>query len=449
MGRQKRNSIVKYVANYFFVILLMLSLAMLGFVVFLSNQLNLNSIRRQLSVELRRNARHMYYENGNYVLDDEFMFQDEGWTYVILDEEGGLVEGCYPNDMDVNLEVKSGKLQEFKANGSAYYIQDRKSLHNPFTIRCIVEKSRIDAAYDNVIYLTWGIVVFIIGVSIVLWKILERHELRQVQQVVEEVGQIGEETDLSKRMEYDGRFVEIRSLVEANNRMLDRLEETFENQKCFTSDVAHELRTPITVLMAECEYIQPQMEKDEEVKEAFGLIERQVKKMNNIIVQMLNLSRLDQDKMKVNPEWMDLRELVYAVCDDRNIQNSGVTFDIKIAPHFRVFADIGLMHILIQNLIDNAVKYGPEQGTVWIWSEESQDEYLLHIKDEGSGIEEENLEKIFRRFFRVEKNELIEGFGLGLSMVKRIAQKHHGDVSVQSVLGEGSTFTLHLPKHLV
>lgn len=104
------------------------------------------------------------------------------------------------------------------------------------------------------------------------------------------------------------------------------------------------------------------------------------------------------------------------------------------------------MNILIQNLIDNAVKYGPEHGTVWIWSEETEEEYLLHIKDEGNGISEENQEKIFRRFFQVEKSELVEGFGLGLSLVKRIAEKHHGTVTVESKLKMGSIFTLYLPK---
>lgn len=450
MGRQKQSSIVKYVANYFFVILLILSFVLLGFVVFLSNQLTTISIRRELSIELRQNAKYMKFDdNGSYVLDEEFMFEDEEWKYAVLDEKGSLLEGSYPLGFPEDLEVSSEKLRELKVNGTSYYVQDRKSSHHPFAIRCIVEKSKINVAYDNVIYLTWGFVLFIVGMSIVLWKILERHELRQVHQMVEEVGQIGKGINLSRRMEYDGRFVEIFSLVEANNRMLERLEDMFENQKRFTSDVAHELRTPITVLMAECEYAQPQMQKDEEVKEAFQLIERQVKKMNNIVVQMLNLSRLDQDKMEPELEWMDLGELVYAVCDDASIQGEKqVTFQIEIAPHFNVYADIGLMFILIQNLIDNAVKYGASQGTVWIWSEESEEEYLLHIKDEGNGIEEENLEKIFQRFYRVEKNELIEGFGLGLSLVKRIAEKHHGAVTAKSVPGIGSTFTLHLPKHM-
>lgn len=449
MGRQKQKSIVKNVANYFFAILLFLAFVMLMFVVFLSNRLTYSHIRRELSNELRENAQYMHVRQETYILDDEFAFQDEDYVYVILDSEGKLVEGSYPQGFPSDLEVNTGKLRIVTANGVDYYYQDREYIHSHYTIRCVVEQSKMSSDYDKFVYLTWVIVFFIIAVSIVVWKLLERHELQQVNQVVEAVGQIGREKSLSKRIEYDGRFVEIASLAQANNRMLDQLEEVFEIQKRFTSDVAHELRTPITVLMAECEYAAHKMKQDDEVGEAFRVIERQTKKMNGVIVQMLNLSRLDQGKLKLNLEWIDIGEIVEAVCDDISMQSTKqVVFKTDIAPDFNVYADIGLMTILIQNLLDNAVKYGPEGGRVWIWSEETGEEYLLHIKDEGKGISKENQERIFRRFFRVEKSELVEGFGLGLSLVKRIAEKHHGFVTVESELGVGSTFTLHLPRNI-
>ncbi|MCM1256753.1 MAG: HAMP domain-containing histidine kinase [Roseburia sp.] len=451
MGRQrkKQKSIVKYVANYFLMILLFLAFLMLVFVVFLSNRLNYSSIRRELSNELRKNAQYMHARRGNYVLDEEFIFQDENCIYVILDSGGKLVEGSYPQGFPEDAEVITGKLRVAVANGVDYYYQDREYIHSHYAIRCVAEQSKMSSGYDKFVYLAWVIVFFIIAVSLVVWKLLERHELQQVNQVVEVVGQIGSEKSLSKRIEYDGRFVEIASLAQANNRMLDQLEEVFEIQKRFTSDVAHELRTPITVLMAECEYAAHKMKQDDEVGEAFQVIERQTKKMNGVIVQMLNLSRLDQDKLKLNLEWIDIGEIVEAVCDDISMQSAKqVVFKTDIAPDFNVYADIGLMTILIQNLLDNAVKYGPEGGRVWIWSEETGEEYLLHIKDEGKGISKESQERIFRRFFRVEKNELVGGFGLGLSLVKRIAEKHHGFVTVESELGMGSTFTLHLPRNM-
>lgn len=448
MGRQKQNSIVKYVANYFFALLMVLAVVMICFVVILSRQLTFISVQKELKIELRQNGKHLRMEDDGYVLDEDFLFQDEDYIYVILDDKGNLLEGTYPNGFPEGLIVKNGKLRTITVNGTDYYFQDKKTQYPFVSIRCVIEQSKADSDYGKFVYYTWVFVLFIMGISIGMWKLLERREMRQVNQIVDVVRQIGREKSLSKRIEYDGKFAEISSLVQANNRMLGQLEEMFETQKRFTSDVAHELRTPITVLMAECEYAGQKIQKEGEVWEAFQVIERQIGKMNCIIVQMLNLSRLDQDKMKLNLEWIDLGEIVDSVCDDISFQDAKqVEFIINIAPEFNVYADIGLMTILIQNLLDNAVKYGPDGGRVWIWSQETKEEYLLHIKDEGKGISKENQEKIFQRFFRVEKSELIEGFGLGLSLVKRIAEKHHGTVTVESAPEAGSTFTLHLPRH--
>ena len=322
MGRQKQNSIVKYVANYFFALLMLLAFVMLCFVVFLSKQLTYSSIRREMSIELRQNAKYMHVKGDGYVLDEEFQFQDSEYTFVILDDKGKLLQGVYPQNFPADLEVNSGKLRTIKVNGTDYYFQDRQSLHSPLAIRCVIEQSKADCDYNKFVYLTWGFVLFILGISVGMWKLLERREMRQINQVVEMAGKIGREKSLSRRIEYNGRFAEIVSLVQANNRMLGQLQEMFETQKRFTSDVAHELRTPITVLMAECEYAGQKIQKEGEVWEAFQVIERQISKMNCIIVQMLNLSRLDQDKMKLNREWIDLGEIVDSVCDDISFQDT-------------------------------------------------------------------------------------------------------------------------------
>lgn len=432
-------------------ILILLSLVMMMFVTYLSNRLIYSSVRKELNWALRQNAKAMYCnKDGSYELKEGFEFYDEGKIYVILDDQGNLLEGEYPEGFPADKEVNYRTLRKVSVRGVPYYVLDRQELRYPIAIRCIVEKSRISSDYEVIVYLTWVFVLVMILLSIILWRFLERHELKQVTRVVEEVGEIGKEKDLSKRIEYDDRFLEISYLVRANNRMLERLEEMFENQKRFTSDVAHELRTPVTVLMAQCDCAKDQMQNGDEVAEAFEIMERQAKKMNDIVIGMLNLSRLEQEKTKLDLEWIDLGEIVAAVCDDMNARKiRQVTFITDIEPDFNVYADIGLMTMLVQNLVDNAVKYGPKNGRVWIRAEKTEHEYLLHIKDEGIGISQENQEKIFERFFRVEKNGLIEGYGLGLSLVKKIAEKHHGKITVESRLGEGSVFTLHLPRELL
>ena len=253
---------------------MVLALVMICFVVFLSRQLTFSSIRREMGVELRQNAKYMHVKDGGYELDEEFLFQESDYIFVILDDKGTLLEGRYPKGFPEGLEVNSGKLRTMKAGGIDYYFQDRQSLHSSLVLRCVIEQSKVDSDYDKFVYYTWGFVLFIMGISIGMWKLLERREMRQINQVVEVVRQIGRDKSLSKRIEYDGRFAEIVSLVQANNRMLGQIQEMFETQKRFTSDVAHELRTPITVLMAECEYAGQMMPRDGEVWEAFQEIGR-------------------------------------------------------------------------------------------------------------------------------------------------------------------------------
>ena len=120
----------------------------------------------------------------------------------------------------------------------------------------------------------------------------------------------GQDKDLSQRVEYDGIIKEIDILSKANNRMLDRLEEIIEKQKQFTSDVAHELRTPVSVVMAQCQYARKHIHDKEEFDEAITLIERQIKKTNSIIMQLLQLSRLDQDRIRIDFEYVDIQDIV-------------------------------------------------------------------------------------------------------------------------------------------
>ena len=161
MGRQKQNSIVKYVANYFFALLMVLALVMICFVVFLSRQLTFSSIRREMGVELRQNAKYMHVKDGGYELDEKFLFQESDYIFVILDDKGKLLEGRYPKGFPEGLEVNSGKLRTMKAGGIDYYFQDRQSLHSSLVLRCVIEQSKVDSDYDKFVYYTWGFVLLL------------------------------------------------------------------------------------------------------------------------------------------------------------------------------------------------------------------------------------------------------------------------------------------------
>ena len=251
--------------------------------------------------------------------------------------------------------------------------------------------------------------------------------------------------DMSQRMDGDYRFYEISVLAKANDRMLDRLEQTFLLQEQFTADVAHELRTPVAVISAQCQYAKKKVDSVEEYREVLDVVYRQSKKIDTLITQLLNLSRLDQDRMQIEREELDLVEIVQSVCDGmREGLENNVSVRLNLREAFST-GDISLISIVIQNLIINAAKFSYPDGIIEIETGETEGEAYVAVKDYGIGIAKKNQERIFRRFFKCDESRNVGGFGLGLPLSRKIAEKHGGRITVVSEPGRETVFTLYLP----
>ena len=212
-----------------------------------------------------------------------------------------------------------------------------------------------------------------------------------------------------------------------------------------TDHMAHELRTPVAVVMAQCEYAW-KTDSEEEYREVLDVVYRQSKRLNNLITKLLKFSRLEQGRMQLRDEMLDLPEIVVSICEEQQekAQDSVlIRLNLKDAV---TTGDISLIAIVIQNLVENAVKFSHPQGEVEVETGGQGDEVFVKVTDHGIGILPENTEKIFRRFYKCDKARNAEGFGLGLALSGKIAEKHGGRIAVKSVYGAGSEFTLYLPK---
>ncbi len=452
MRRVRKLSISKYITIYLVLLMLGLSFVMIFVVNILADRAIHSDIQGTMIGKLAKNNKNICYEDDIVKPDEDFKYVDDGMYFQILEEDGHIILGENPEKGEFEEEEISQRLKIIATQGEEYYVISRvnrqltKEMGQIIYNRCIVNKQDFSSKYQVLKYISYiSIPVFLVIVLIAVLAMSNKiaEPLIQMSKTAESIGKDGE---LSKRMEYDGKITELGVLAATNNRMLERVEDMFESQKQFSSDVAHELRTPIAVLLAQCEYAKEYVSTKGEFDEAIEVIYRQAKKTNAIISQLLNLNRLKSDRMVLELEEIDLDEIIRSICDEVEFrEKNNVHFELELSD-VKVTADVGLIYILLQNLIQNAVKYSPRPATVRIATRYEEGQVVARVTDFGCGIKEEDLQHIFEPFYRVEKSRNSEGFGLGLSLAKRIAQIHQGKLSVSSVWGEGSTFTIVLPR---
>jgi len=251
---------------------------------------------------------------------------------------------------------------------------------------------------------------------------------------------------------------EIGQLAEAINRMNTKLKELFAEatkyealRRDFVANASHELRTPLSLIKGYVETIKEGRKEDwDKMQEFLGIIDHNVSQLDNLVRDLLELSRLEYQKGIALNKPCNINDIIKSVLDDlepfATLKKQTIVKDIP-ADIPAIQTDADLLRKAISNLLDNAIKYTPDSGRIEISVVAEKDNINIFIKDNGIGIPDEDLARVFERFYRVDKSRSREmgGTGLGLSIVKHIVQTLKGEVSVQSKPGEGSTFTIKLP----
>jgi two-component system phosphate regulon sensor histidine kinase PhoR len=220
----------------------------------------------------------------------------------------------------------------------------------------------------------------------------------------------------------------------------------------FVANVSHELRTPITSIKGFIETLQSgAIHEPENALTFLQIIARQADRLNQIIEDLLTLSRIEQDEEEgqVNLSLEPLKPVLQAAIQISEVRaaEKEIHLDLNCPDGFQAYINPPLLEEAVVNLIDNAVKYSPPKTLVKVEAEQTGEQVLIRVQDQGRGIAMEHLPRLFERFYRVDpsRSRKVGGTGLGLAIVKHIAQAHNGWVTVDSSLGQGSVFTLHIP----
>ncbi len=355
----------------------------------------------------------------------------------VLDGSDSLAYGIHHTD-----ESPSGDYASYCA---------ARMMHQGQTVGTVVYVAPVQSLVDAVSSLQaqmWRIFAIVTLSAIVISLVFSRlisHPLQRLTRTIKRM----ERGDLSARVKVRGSG-EMRELAENYNRMAEKIEHFDKSRSQFVSNASHELKTPLTTMKILLESLIYQPDMPAEMREEFMQdINHEIDRLNSVVSDLLTLTRADSHETALHVAREDLSELVtsavHALTPVAEKRRQVLLTDI--APRVQAEVDKSKIGQVITNLVDNALKYTPEQGEIAVSLTVEGKEAVLTVKDNGEGIPEEDLPHIFDRFYRVDKarSRATGGTGLGLSIVRQIITMHQGDITVTSVPGEGSVFTVHLP----
>ena len=324
-------------------------------------------------------------------------------------------------------------------------------------LHAIDAESIVITASDQVIYYSAGITTFnlikderIFNNELSnLIRAVRRSGIQQDATIELPRGPIGAGThDLLVRLTSigDAGLIAILIFDDSEFRRLDSI------RRDFVANISHELKTPIGALSILSEAVLGASDDPEAVVRFAGRMQVEAKRLSDLVQEIINLSRLQDDDPLVGAKIIRIADLIGQAIDESKLsaesRKISIAFDSK-AESF-VLGDRGQLEMAISNLIENAINYSPDGTQVAVTLTNDQGLVEISVKDQGIGIPDKDLERIFERFYRVDpaRSRATGGTGLGLSIVKHVATNHGGDISVWSVEGAGSTFTLRLPEYI-
>jgi two-component system OmpR family sensor kinase len=278
--------------------------------------------------------------------------------------------------------------------------------------------------------------------------LLARKSLLPVVEMSEQAQRISA-SNLQERLTVSSPQDELGRLAEVFNRLLSRLDQSFEKMREFMADASHELRTPLSIIRGEAEVALTQDREASEYKETLAIIQDESKRLTRIVDDMMVLARADAGQQPLRLQDIYLNDLVEECCRAVQVLANGknVTLTQNIAEDVTFLGDEDLLRRLIMNLLDNAIKYTLVGGTVFVKLVCNASEAKIIVEDTGIGIPSESIPQVFERFFRLDeaRSRAEGGSGLGLAIAKWVAIAHKGSIDLTSKPGQGSKFVVTLP----
>ena len=416
-----------------------------------SNELQ-RSLQSEATMAMSQLISQIENENGMITFEHEVPVSQNIMFYIT--EDNGSEIASYGKDITVfdHVPIRENEFSNVKGTEGDWLLLDSSLIQEDY----FALRVRVAVSYEHKQQvLSILMLLFFIGVpSMTIISLLggfgiAKRSLMPIRKIITSAEVISQ-GNLSERVPPTRTKDELGELTDALNGMLASVESAFIREKQFSSDASHELRTPVTVVRAYTETLLKEPALTEEQRESFQIILTECSRMEKIISQLLIITRGHEKRYPICIETIHMKELIESIAETMEEQLKD--HEMKLLSHcsakIEMQADQSLLTQMLLNLVENAIKYGKEKGTIVLSVKQNDEATILSVKDNGIGISDEALPYIFDRFYRVDASRNRNGSGLGLSIVKWIVDTHQGSIVVRSKLDHGTEFVITIPKLL-
>ncbi len=371
------------------------------------------------------------------------------YYFQLRTDDGKLIEKSTSlGDLTLPYDKSMGEFETVKVGSQFVRLVNFKDKNDKMIIQVaynVKDERDMLLRFEILIFLT---LFFILIISAALGFYVSHSALSPLEDLSKQIRSITEH-NLDRKVYIENMPNELKDVIDSFNSLLERLNRAFKREKQFISDISHELKTPISVIQMQCDLALRKERSSEDYKKALRLVKETISKMTQLIDKMLILSRLEALDHKFSESVSSRDTILSAIGLLRHkAESRGVDVDLDIEDDCLIEGDRNLLEELFVNLIDNAIKYNVENGKVLIRVASVDNKCEITVKDTGIGIEEVELDKIFEGFYRVDKSrsKTTEGFGLGLSIAKKIVDLHKGEIFIKSTPSKGTTVSVRFKK---
>lgn len=370
----------------------------------------------------------------------------------LLDTDGSVLYDSDANAAEMDNHALRPEISEAYTNGEAYTIRESDTLSqntyyyailldNGGVLRVAKEANSILSIFASSLPSLLIIIISLTIVCTVVARLFTKSLMKPIDNIAKDLDHMGEVKT------YD----ELKPFIETIQSQHEDIIKNAKLRQEFTANVSHELKTPLTVISGYSELIENGMTGEKDTIRFSKEIHRNSTRLLTLINDILRLSELDSGELNTPMEDIDLYELSDNCISmlQMNAEKHNVTLKLN-GPHLAVYANRQMLEEMIYNLCDNGIRYNKPNGKVEISIRENNENVIFMVSDTGIGISEENINRIFERFYRVDKSRSKQtgGTGLGLAIVKHIAEQMNAQIQIDSELEKGTTITILFPKNV-